>query len=82
MGIQELKKYQEKAISSLKELSEEKLKVAVDFIEYLQSKEEWEVTWEILANEEMMANIRKAEKDWREGRKENFIPWSQLKRDV
>lgn len=34
--------YMKKAIAALDEISEDRLKVALDFIEYLKDKEEWE----------------------------------------
>jgi hypothetical protein len=82
MEVDEIKKYEERALISLKRLPEEKLRTAVDFIEYLQSREEWEATWEILTERQIMADIEAAEEDWKAGRKENFLPWDQIKRDV
>jgi hypothetical protein len=54
-----LKREAKKAID---ELSEEKVKVAVDFIDYLKEKEEMEATLEILSSREIMAQIEEAEK--------------------
>ena len=77
-----IKECQEEAVSSLNELSEEKLKVALDFIEYLKDREEWETTWEILGNKKMMEEIKIADKDWGKGEKENFVSWEKVKRNV
>lgn len=82
MGAKELTKYQERAISSLKVLSGDKLKLVTDFIEYLKDREEWEATFEVLANEKMMADIKAAEEDWKAEKKQKFISWSKVKRSV
>ena len=54
-----LKKEAKKAIDKL---SEEKVRVAIDFIDYLKEKEEMEATLEILSSRELMAQIGEAEK--------------------
>lgn len=82
VGIGEIEKYEERALASLKRLPEEKLRTAVDFIEYLQSKEEWEATWETLTDKQVMADIEAAEEDWKARLRGNFLPWDQVKRDV
>ena len=82
MKTTEIKECQEEAVSSLNELSEEKLKVALDFIEYLKNREEWESTWEILGNKKMMEEIKIADDDWEKGQRRNFISWEKLKRNV
>ncbi len=82
MKTTEIKEYQEEAVSSLNELSEEKLKVALDFIEYLKDREEWEASWEILGNKKMMEEIKIADDDWKRGQRKNFIPWEKVKRNV
>lgn len=74
-----LKKEAKKAID---ELSAEKVKVAIDFIEYLKEKEEMEATLEILASHELMAQIEEAEKAIKKGRFVEFVPWGKVKRSV
>jgi hypothetical protein len=74
-----LKKEAKKAID---ELSEEKVKVAIDFIEYLKEKEEMEATLEILASHELMAQIEEAERAIKKGRFAEFVPWEKVKRNV
>ena len=74
-----LKKEAKKAID---ELSEEKVKVAIDFIEYLKEKEEMEATLEILASHELMAQIEEAERAIKKGRFTEFVPWEKVKRNV
>ena len=82
MGAKGVTKDQERAISSLKVLSGDKLKLVSDFIEYLKDREEWEATFEVLANKKMMADIKAADEDWKTRRKERFIPWDKVKRSV
>ena len=74
-----LKREAKKAID---ELSEEKVKVAIDFIDYLKEKEEMEATLEILSSREIMAQIKEAEKAIKKGRLKEFVPWEKVKRNV
>jgi len=71
-----------KVISLLDELPEEKLRVALDFVEYLRDKEEWNATYEVLGDKKIIEDIKVADKDWKEKRKENFTPWEKIKRNV
>ncbi len=74
-----LKKQAKKAIE---ELSEEKVRVAVDFIGYLKEKEEMEATLEILSSHELMAQIEEADEALKRGKLGEFIPWEKVKRSV
>lgn len=74
-----LKKQAKRAID---ELSEEKVRVAVGFIDYLKEKEEMEATLEILSSHELMAQIEEAERAIKKGKFEEFIPWEKVKRNV
>lgn len=74
-----LKREAKKAIDKL---SEEKVKVAIDFIDYLKEKEEMEATLEILLSRELMAQIEEAEKSIRKGELDEFVPWEKVKRNV
>jgi len=74
-----LKREAKKAID---ELSNEKIKVAIDFIDYLKEKEEMEATLEILSSRELMAQIEEAEKAVKNGKLDEFIPWEKVKRNV
>jgi hypothetical protein len=74
-----LKRQAKKAID---ELTEEKVRVAMDFIDYLKSKEEMEATLEILSSQELMAQIQAAERALKSGRKTEFISWEKVRRDV
>ena len=74
-----LKREAKKAID---ELSEEKVKVAIDFIDYLKEKEKMEATLEILSSRELMAQIAEAEKAIKEGKLDEFVLWEKVKRNV
>lgn len=66
------------AKKGIDELSNEKIRVAIDFIEYLKEKEEMEATLEILSSRELMAQIEEAEKAIKKGRLDEFIPWEKV----
>jgi len=74
-----LKRQAKKAID---ELTEEKVRVAMDFIDYLKSKEEMEATLEILSSQELMVQIQAAERALKSGAKMEFISWGKVRRDV
>lgn len=74
-----LKKEAKKVIE---ELSDEKIKVAIDFMDYLKEKEEMEATLEILSSRELMAQIEEAEKAIKKGKLDEFILWEKVKRNV
>ena len=57
-----------------RQLSPERLRIAVEFMEFLKEREEWEADWDILTDPKMMAMIRKAEARWKEKGKEAFVP--------
>ncbi len=70
------------AKKAIDELSEEKVRVAMDFLGYLKEKEEMEATLEVLSSRELMAQLREAENAIKKGMLEEFIPWEKVKRDV
>ncbi len=76
-SVRELRR---QASALLKQLSPERLKTAIEFMEFLKEKEEWEATWDILTDPKMMEMIRKAEADRKAGRKGAFVPWERVKR--
>ncbi len=78
MGVKAAEAYKKKAIAALQELSEARLKVALDFIEYLKDKEEWEATWEVMADPETMEALREADEDRKAGRRDHFTPLEEV----
>jgi len=63
----------------LDHLSEDKAKVAVSFLEFLEEKECWEATREILRDKELMASIQRGKADIAKGR---VRPWREIKKNV
>jgi hypothetical protein len=63
----------------LDHLSEDKAKVAVSFLEFLEDKECWEATKEILGDKELMASIRRGKADIAKGK---VRLWREVKKNV
>ena len=74
--------YKQRAIEKLNLLSPDRLKVVIDFIEYIQQKEEMDATLEILADENSMQNIKEADLAWESGSSNEFTSWNKVKRHV
>jgi len=51
------------AVKLLDDLPEEKLKETITFMKFLQQKEEWEATEEILSNKNLKAAWKKGKKE-------------------
>ena len=60
-------------------LSEKKLRVALDFLGYLEEREEWEATEELLQIPSLLDSYRQARKEIEAG---NTVKWSTIKRNV
>ena len=80
--MDEVVEYQRRVMEKIKTLSLERLRVVLDFIEYLEEKEEWEATLEVLKDKETMENIKAADDAWEARRMEEFMPWEKVRRDV
>lgn len=65
------------AIKLLDSLPEEKLKETITFMKFLQEKEEWEATEEILKDKKLMSAWKKGKKEVEEGKTEN---WESVKK--
>jgi len=76
--MDEVVEYQRRVMEKIKTLSLERLKVVLDFI-YLEEKEEWEATLEVLKDEETMEHIKAADEAWEASRMEEFMPWEKVK---
>ncbi len=74
--------YKRKAIEKLDLLSPDRLKVVLDFIEYLEQKEDLDATLEIVADENSMRNIKAADQAWEAGKMQEFTSWNKVKRHV
>jgi len=65
------------AIKLLDSLPEEKLKETITFMKFLQEKEEWEATEEILKDKKLMAVWKKGKREVEEGKTKN---WQSVKK--
>ncbi|MFQ6120259.1 MAG: DUF2281 domain-containing protein [Methanosarcinales archaeon] len=70
---------EKRVIEKIKTLSEDRLKTVIDFIEYLEEKESWEATLEVLGDKDSMKNIRAADDAWESGAMEEFVSWEKVK---
>ena len=69
----------ERILRVLECLSEERARAVLDFAEYLNERQEWEATVEILKDARMMEELREAEEDVSAGR---LHRWEDVKRSV
>jgi PHD/YefM family antitoxin component YafN of YafNO toxin-antitoxin module len=60
-------------------LSEKKVSVVLDFIDYLKEREEWEATVELFSDKRLLRNYKKARKEIRKGK---TVKWRSIKRNV
>lgn len=72
----------ERTKQAIDRLSEARVRLILDFIEYLNEKEEWEATKEILENKGMMENIKACDEDLEKGEMDNFIPWNEVEKRI
>ena len=70
---------QQQALELIEQLSTEKLKAVIDYLNYLQDKEAWEATRELASDPEIAKSLERAEADVRAGRLKR---WSDVRRDV
>jgi hypothetical protein len=60
-------------------LSDDKLKVAFDFLNYLEEREEWEATEELLQIPNLLEEYRRAKAEIKAGQ---TVKWSEIRIDV
>ncbi len=72
----------DKAKKVIDSLSEKRARAILDLMEYLEEKEEWEATFDLMKDGQLLADYKAARKDLAEGRLENFVPWEKVKRNV
>lgn len=70
---------QQQAMTLIEQLPTEKLKAAIDYLNYLYDKEAWEATYELISDPEIAKDIEQAEDDIKSGRLKS---WIDVKRDV
>ena len=70
---------QQQAATLIEQLSAEKLKSVIDYLNYLQDKEAWEATHELTSDPEIAKSLERAEADVKAGR---IKRWSAVRQDV
>jgi hypothetical protein len=78
----EMVNYKKKLKSQIEVLSEEKLKLISNFVDFIENKECWEETKQILLNKRLMNDIKKADRDLKENKLDEFMVWDKIKEDV
>ncbi len=68
----------QRAMELVQQLSTEKLKVAMDYLMYLQDKEAWEATRELASHPEIVESLERAEADVKAGRLKS---WRDVRRN-
>ncbi len=69
----------QQALTLIEQLSNEKLKAAVDYLTYIHDKEVWDATHELVNNAEIVKSLERAETDEKTGR---LLNWTDVKRNV
>ncbi|MEW6040036.1 MAG: hypothetical protein AB1633_00765 [Elusimicrobiota bacterium] len=69
----------EKVKEVLESLPKEKIEQALDYLQYLKDRQEWEATIEIARDKKLMESIRKGKRDIKEGK---WVSWEDIKRNV
>ena len=70
---------QQQAVMLIERLPTEKLKAAIDYMNYLYDKEAWEATYELASDPEIVKSLEQAEADVKAGRLKS---WADVRRDV
>jgi hypothetical protein len=60
-------------------LSDEKVEVLTDMAAFLREREDWEATYEILANKKLLEAVQKSKVAWAKGKRDEFVPIAKLK---
>ncbi len=69
----------QQAVTLIEQLSNEKLKIVVDYLTYLHDKEAWDATHELASNPEIVKSLERAEADEKAGRLKS---WNDVRRNV
>jgi len=69
----------EKAFTLIDQLPIDKLQTAVDFLAYLQDREAWEATFELMRDPEIMTSLERSAEDIKYGRVKK---WKDIKRNA
>jgi len=64
---------------AIETLSDKKARVALDFIDYLMEREEWEATAELLSDKNLLRDYKAAKEEIKKGK---TVKWKAIKRNV
>ena len=73
------KQLKNKAIDAISKLPQDRLREVVDFVEYLERKEEVEATKEILSDKKLLEGIKAGIEDLKAGR---IKQWRSIRKNV
>lgn len=68
-----------KAKEAIETLSDKKARVALDFINYLREREEWEATAELISDKKLLMDYKAAREEIKKG---NTAKWKNIKKNV
>ena len=68
-----------KVREAVETLSDKKARVALDFINYLREREEWEATDELLSDKKLLMDYKAARVEIKKG---TTVKWKNIKRNV
>lgn len=68
-----------KVKEAIETLSDKKARVALDFIDYLREREEWEATAELLSDKKLLRDYKAAKEEIKRGK---TVKWEAIKRNV
>lgn len=67
------------AKEAIETLSGKKARVALDFIDYLREREEWEATAEVLSDKKLLRDYKAAKEEIKKGK---TVKWKAIKKNV
>jgi hypothetical protein len=73
------KSVRKEAKEALDLLSDKKVSVVLDFIDYLKEREEWGATAELQSDRKLLRDYKKAREEIRKGK---TVKWRSIKRNV
>ena len=73
------KSVRKEAKEALDLLSDKKISVVLDFIDYLKEREEWGATTELQSDKKLLRDYKKAREEIRKGK---TVKWRSIKRNV
>jgi hypothetical protein len=68
-----------KVKEAIETLSEQRARVALDFVDYLREREEWEATAELISDKKLLMDYKAAREEIKKG---NTVKLKTIKRDV